>query len=456
LPVDADRVGTAGISHSTPLERAVLLFRSRLFQDAAGTVFLNTVAVVLGLVLALVISRLLGAAGYGAYSFAFAWATLLSVPAVLGLTPVLVRNVAAYAAHHRWGELKGILLRSNQVVLAMSLLLAGVAIVPGLLLLEPESPLRQPFFLGLALVPVLALATVRSSTLQGLGHVVLGRIPETIVAPAAFLALVLIADRALGSDFSASWAMGLQLLATVLAFALGVELLRRRLPGSTLTASPRFETRMWRRSAVPLVVVSGLAAVNVQLGTIVLGATADTAEVGVYGVAGRIAVFTGFLAAAALYALMPAVARLHALGDEARLRVLVPRTARVVLLVSSPAAFAFLAFPAFFLGFFGTDFIEGDSVLRILVLGEVIKLILGSGSMILAMTGLENQLLKGAAAGVATNILLLIALVPSFGAEGAALAQAVSGLISNALFAYLAWTRAGIYVPAISLRRHGA
>ena len=47
------------------------------------------------------------------------------------------------------------------------------------------------------------------------------------------------------------------------------------------------------------------------------------------------------------------------------------RTAQVVLLVSCPAAIAFLLFPGFFLGLFGTDFVQGETVLRILVLGEV-------------------------------------------------------------------------------------
>ena len=76
--------------------------------------------------------------------------------------------------------------------------------------------------------------------------------------------------------------------------------------------------------------------------------------------------------------------------------------------------------------------------------------------MILAMTGLESQLLKGATAGVAANIILLIALVPSLGAEGAAARLAISGLITNTMFAYLAWTRAGLYAPAIPFpRRNG-
>jgi O-antigen/teichoic acid export membrane protein len=427
-------------------------FQAGLARDAVGTLVLNTAAVGLGFLLALVLSRTLGAGGYGAYAFAFAWATLLSVPAVLGLTPVVVRNVAGYAAHERWGELKGILIRSNQIVLCMSLVLMATAGLLGLLFLDTESPFRRPYFVGLALIPLLALSAIRLSTLQGLGHVVLGRLPETIVAPAAFLAFVLVAAQALGADLSPVWVIGLQVLATLLAFALGVYLLRSRLPDPAARVAPLFETRIWARSAAPLLLVAGLSAVNLQVGTIIVGATTDPAEVGIYGVASRISVFTGFLAMAALYALMPVTARLHATGDTERLRVLVPRSARIVLLVSSPLALAFLAVPGFFLHFFGSEFVGGETALRILVVGEVIKLVLGSGSMVLAMTGLEDQLLRGAAAGTATNIVLLIAFVPPLGADGAAIALAASGMVTNTVFAYVAWKRAGLWTPAVSFR----
>ena len=430
------------------------LLRSGVARDTVATLALNTTAVLLGLVLALVLSRLLGAAGYGAYSYAFAWAGLLSVPAVLGLTPVLVRNVAAYKAQERWAELRGIVRRSNQVVLAMSIVLIAVAAALELLLVQSDPTVQQPFLIGLTLVPLLALSTIRLSTLQALGHVVLARLPETIVAPAVFLASVVAAESLIGGSFSPSWAIGLQAAATLLAFGLGVILLLRRMPEQATIAVPQFHTRAWARSATPLLLVSGLSAVNLYVGVIALGATSDAAEVGVYGVASRIAVLTSFLAVAAMYALMPRTARLHATGEFEQLRRLLPRSARLVLLASSPAAVAFFLFPGAFLGLFGAEFATGgETVLRILVVGEFLKLVLGYGAMVLMMTGIERQVLKGAALGAAASVVLVAALVPTYGAEGAAIALAVSGVLANLSFAYFAWTRATVYTPAIALPR---
>ena len=428
--------------------RSRLVLRSHLVRGAAGTFVLNGFALVMGFVLALVLSRLLGASGFGAYTFAFASASLLTTPAVLGLTPVLVRNVASYKAHGRWAELKGILRRSNQTVFATSLVLAVGAAAGGLLLLDAGGDFLRPFLVGLTLVPLLALSSIRIATLQALGHVVLGRLPETIVAPGAFLVLVLLAAF-LPLELSATWAIGLQAVATAVAFAVGVVLVRRLLPDDVTGARPEYATRIWARSALPLLLVSGLAAVNVHAGTVALGFATDSAEVGIYAVAGRIASLTGFLSVAAVYALMPEIARLYATSARAELDTVLRRSTRIVLLFSTPVALIFIAIPGVFLGIFGETFEGGETVLRILALGELVKLAFGYGSPALAMTGFEDEVLKGAAAGAISNVVLLVVLVPPFGAEGAAVALALSGVAAQSVYAYLAWTRARLYVPAL-------
>ena len=327
------------------IHRSRLVLQSHLVRGAAGTFVLNGFALVMGFVLALVLSRLLGASGYGAYTFAFASASLLTAPAVLGLTPVLVRNVAAYKAQGRWAELKGILRRANQAVFASSLVLAVAAAAGGLLLLDPGGDFLRPFLVGPTLVPLLALSSIRISTLQALGHVVLGRLPETLIAPGAFLALVVLAA-VLPVELSATWAIGLQAVATAVAFAVGVILVRRLLPDAVTGARPEYATRIWARSALPLLFVSGLSAVNLHAGTVVLGFATDSAEVGIYGVAGRIAVLTGFLSLAAVYALMPEIARLYATSARAELNAVLRRSTQIVLLLSTPVALTFIAIPA--------------------------------------------------------------------------------------------------------------
>src|SRR2546428_14195913 len=80
----------------------------KLAVDTAGTAALNVAALGLNFTVVLLLSHLLGASGYGAYASAFAWASVLSVVGVLGLTPLVVGRVAAYTTTGAFGLLRGL------------------------------------------------------------------------------------------------------------------------------------------------------------------------------------------------------------------------------------------------------------------------------------------------------------------------------------------------------------
>src|SRR5713101_1715623 len=85
----------------------------KLLLQASGTLLLNSGTLVINFAITLALSRFLGADGYGAYAFAFAWAALLSAVAGLGLSALVVRVTASAHALGRWGLLHGMLRWSN-------------------------------------------------------------------------------------------------------------------------------------------------------------------------------------------------------------------------------------------------------------------------------------------------------------------------------------------------------
>lgn len=411
--------------------------------DAIGTVGLNVVTMGVNFALTFLLSRLLGAEGYGAFAFGLAWATVLSVPAVLGLTPLVIRHAAAYQARSAWGLLRGLLRRSNEVVAGVSLLVMGAGGAAGWLIDGSQPQLFHPFLLALLLIPLLSLTSVRQAAMQGLGRVVLGRVPETLLAPLLFFALAGASSVVLGHRFSAVWAMGLQVAAQITAFAMGVVLLRRALPVPVREAAVAYETRAWLRSAVPLLIMSGLMALNAQLGTIFLGSLKGAAAAGVYGVTSRAALVTSFFWLAATYPLMPAVARLHAQEKRAELQRLLSRSAIAASLCSLPIALGLVLFAHRLLVLFGHDFAGGVWPLRILVFGELGKVLTGFAGLALVMTGYERDLTVGVAIAAALNVALNATLVPRWGVDGAALAGSISVVASNLFLVFVVWRRLG-------------
>ena len=421
--------------------------RLSVFVGTAGTAALNIATTVINFVLALVLTRALGTGGYGAYAYAFAWATFLSVPASLGLTPLVIRHVASYAAHERWGLLKGVILRTHQVVLASAVLLMGGGALVGSFVHGSSSELETPFLIGLLLIPLMSLTSLRQGVLKGFNRVVLGRVPETLIVPGLFLALALVAWLALGDGFDASWAVSLNVVAVFFAFAIGTLLLRRVVPSEVREARAETETRGWVRSAGPLLAIGVLLVLNGQLGVIALGSLADAKAAGIFSVVIKVSAFTSFFYLAASYPLYPSVARLWALGDTESIEKLLTRTSRFVLAGSLAIGAVILVFGGRILEIFGADFDGGGGLtaLRILTVAELVKVAAGYGGLVLMMTPYERSMMLGTGLGVLCNVPLALILIPIWGVSGAAVALSVSGAVSALAFVWLSRRQVGIY-----------
>lgn len=428
---------------------------AKTLGGAAGTLALNVSTTAVNFVLTFVLARVLGASGYGAYAFAAAWASVLSVPAVLGLTPLVIRHVAAYVVHSQWSLLRGLLERTNRTVLVTSLATVALAAGIGVAAEHGNRALLTPYLIALPLVPLVSLTTLRQAAMQGLSRVLLGRVPETLVAPVLFLAAVVVAHE-LGAGLTPGWAMSLNVASGVVAFALGVVLLVRVLPAEVRSARPEYDTGRWARSALPLLLLSAVMALNAQLGTILVGAISGASDAGVYNVAARTASFISFIWLAASYAVTPRVATLHAAGDREALQTLLTRSARVITGCALAVALVVVTAAPTVLRIFGSTFGQGTTPLRILAAGELTNSLLGYGGLGLIMTGNETPMALSAVAGAVVNIALGFALVPHIGATGAAIATAAAAATWNLLFAVFLYRRTGFYSPAISLlRRRG-
>lgn len=427
--------------------------RASVLVASAGTAGLNVSTTAINFVLALALTRMLDGPGYGAYVYALAWATFLSVPASLGLTPLVIRYVASYAVGRRWGLVRGLVLRTHQVVLVTAFVLVGAGAGVAWLVHGSDRRLLGPFLIGLALVPLLSLTSLRQGVLKGFNRVVLGRVPETIVAPGLTLALVGLVWWARGRELTAEWAVGLTVAAVLIAFLVGTIMLRLVVPREARAAGAEYELRQWSRSAVPLLAIALLLVVNAQVGTILLGSLADAQAAGVFSIAVKVSAFTSFFYLAATYPLYPSVARLWASGDTPGIDRLLTRTSRAALVGAVLVGGAFLVFGGRILEIFGSEYARGGlTALRILTVAEIVKVAVGYGGLALIMTPFERSMLSGMVLGVALNAPLAAALVPVWGVDGAAVASAAGAIGSSLAFLGLARRRLGIYGSAFARR----
>lgn len=418
-----------------------------LVIGSSGSFLLNVTQTLLNFVLTLTLAHALGADGIGQYAYAFAWASVLSVPAVLGLTPLVIRHVAGYRERGEWSLLRGLLRRANLAVLLCSATMVVGGTAAALVLDRSQPEFLYPVLVGLLLVPIIAVTSIRQATMQGLGRVVLGRTPETIVAPALFLVLIFVAWSDLGHAFSATWAIALQVTASLAALLVGIYMLRRVLPHHVTVERAQYEMSSWVRSAIPLLLFSLVQAISVQIDIILLGGIDGASSAGIFSVVTKLAGLVTFVMLAVGYALSPLIARLYVSGEHAALQRTVRRAAVFVFLAALPVAAGIVAFAGPLLGLFGTEFDAGRTALVVVVISQLLFAAMGFSGTVLVMTGRESLLVRGVVVGAVLSIALNVLLIPPYGLNGAAVAALVGTSSMNICLVYYA-RRAGIAATA--------
>jgi O-antigen/teichoic acid export membrane protein len=425
-----------------------------MLLGASATALLQGVSNLLAFGLSVLLARLLGAGGYGRYALAVAWSGLLVVPAILGFDRFLVRGLAVYEVDSEWGLMKGLLRRTNELVLAVSVTIAACGAL--LAWKFASSSIRGPFLAGMLLIPLTALTLLRQSSMQAFGRVVRGQLPEYLIRPVLILLGVLALALTGAHALTPTTALLANVAGVAVAFLLGIVLLAKALPGPVRSVKPQFQTRSWLISALPMMLIGGAWLANNYIATLTVG-TFDGARVaGVYSVVQRGAELIVILLVAANMPLAPALARLHARGDRAGLEHVTEKMARATLLVSAPLALILMLAPELYLQIFGPGFRTGATALSILAAAQLVNAACGPCGNVLIMTGHERTAVIGVAAGVALNLLLAAILVPLLGVSGGALAFAASLIVWNAILVVLARRLLGVNVTAfrrLSMRR---
>lgn len=382
-------------------------------------------------------SRLLGGADAGRFFLALSVIHIVSTVARLGLERPLTRHVAAELA---MGDVQAALratLTGCAAVVAASVLaaLCLAAVAPWLAgTVLGHGEMVPVLMLAALTVPMQNLAYALAYVLIGLERGAAAQMVMNALAPALTLAALV-----MGAD-------DLQRLMSVYAGAFGVcaalglglvlpdEQWRRdiiRHHGSTPLPG------LWR-GAAPLWLVEISQAALLSLPVLVLGVFASPAAVSVFSICSRLSmlVTTVVLSLGALSA--PAFARHHRLGDWSALREAVATNRRTTVLFCTPLIAVMALGGERLLSLLGVAASAGLPVLLILLVGQLVFCLLPSRDLVLAMAGQGRMLRRLSLWQLAFCTALCLALIPPFGAIGAAVASAtiwIGGAVALAVAA---------------------
>ena len=403
----------------------------------------------------LVIARTVGAGSYGIYAYVFAWVTVLSYCCALGFDISLLRFLPLYRSQQSWGLLRGAIRYAERSAVAAGLciVLIGSAIVTARgSAMSPE--LANTFLAGLLVVPVTALLWIRGSIVRTFGGVVSALAPDRMVRDGMLLCVIGLAGWGGWWRLHAPFVMAATLAGSVVGLTLVSVAAYQRRREVVRDVRPEYAGPIWRRTALPLVLITVGEVVLNRTGVMLLGASGHTTDAGIYSLAFAITfiVMLPRTAANALFA--PMIADRHARHDREGLQALVTKAAAGTCLASICIALPLALMAGPLLGWFGRDFGDGLGAVRVLILGQVIIGFAGSQLYVMTMTGHERDAAVLLVCSVIGNAILAGLLISRFGLIGAAIATTTTFVLWNVAMGVYLWRKLHLLPGLLGLCSH--
>ena len=372
----------------------------------AGTVVLQLVAAISGIVLA----RILGPTGRGELAVVMLWPILLLTIGMLGVTDSITYHAARTLA-----PLKALVGTSLAMGLAQGVAIVAVGLVAVPLILAKYSPdVVRDCVLFLGVIPIQLIWLYMISVLNGVNRFTAFNVLR--VAPIALAAAELI-GLAIAGELTITTAVVAFLVAHLIAVVVSVAFVIRRVAG---VARPegwiarRVLAFGWRSQ---LSTVSNLP--NVRLDQLAISLILVPHALGLYVVAWNVTLVTSLIGYSVVYPALPAIAA-EPSRDEQRLAA--RRYVSGTLVVSTAVAIPLLVFaPTILRIAFGGEFAGAAEVTRILLVASVV---LGTSRVLGAVLKGANRPLDATiaeGAAIAVTLVGLATLLPALGTTGAAL-----------------------------------
>jgi O-antigen/teichoic acid export membrane protein len=360
--------------------------------------------------------------------FAIAVATALGPISLLGFDRTTTKFATIYYADEQIPALRGLLVCSRRTGLVFSvalLALAGVLIWLGFL--DPAASKHKSILLAVCILPLWAWVLLNREFLRGLKLLVPALAGFQILRPAlAMLFTVFVYYAGLINSASALACLGGALFVAIIFDTRRIKSVLGPSDGQYV-----FETDKWFHTANPLLFSMVMYTIVTRADMLMVGSLLGMEEAARYSVASRLASFPDFILEAIRVVMGPLIAERFHKNELAPMQQSVARASQMVFLAVAPFAVAFIFFPKFFLGFFGPAYESANMILIYLIVGQCVNAFSGTVGVLMTMTNLQREHARIVAVSALLTLALAYGLIKAVGAEGAALATAITMSLAN-------------------------
>lgn len=396
-----------------------------LAQIIAGVLSISFAGKLLQVTLAVVIARLLQPESYGIYALSLTLSFVFVRFTNLGWPVTLNRLLPKFLAGENLAAFKGALLAALWTVTAITLLALIVLLVFATAFTNTRES-QQIVFCVLLIMPFLGGRVLLRNILAALGSPRRGLSVEDLIPAAITLTctgLALLQDIAVSPIHVAL----LYCLANLCSVCLGGFWLKQILPEGLRHIKSEVCFKSWMKSSTTVMWGQAARMLLNRADLIMLGALSTLETTGLYAVALRLCQLLVLPSNAVQTYIAPRISSLVSAGDDRETRKLFRLSLGFAFVTSVPTALMFGLFPVELVTYtFGVDYAAAANVLMLLAISKVFMSLSNSLSSYMLMMANERVFGRLAMSSMIVNLGLNAALIPGYGAVGAAFATCVA------------------------------
>jgi len=380
----------------------------------------------------LALARALGAEGAGQYFLVLAVISIATVIGRIGLDNAIIRFISAGAAANDSIAVKGVYTKGIKYALLGSTTVALLVYLfaPWLSLTVFSKPELSPSLRWMSPAIVFwSIVFIQSSAFRGLKRISDGLIPQFVGIPLIAITIFL----------SVGILQGVR--GAIYAFLTGTGLMAFYSVSKWWRSNPdlkrvrgKFDTRKLFRSSIPLFWVTTTYLVLNRTSVIMLGIFGPSADVGIFSLAHRTALFVSFILMAGNSIIAPKFSELYSTGRMNDLASTARYSIKLMQISTLPILLLIACLPEQIMSLFGQDFVGGAYVLVVLGFSQFINAAVGPVGTLLMMTGNEKSVRNSVVVAAALNLVLNYILIKYLHLFGAALASGLSLIVLNIFY----------------------
>lgn len=366
-------------------------------------------------------ARVLGAAGYGVFSYAASLAGLLTILVDPGVNNIVLRDVAKGSDEERR------LVFSTTLAMKIALMAISAVVVINI------APIFSTLPGAKELLPLVAALIIFDGAREYIASYFRAREKMEWDATAfvlenagiVFFGYVFMKISATPEAFTAGYVVG-----TILGALTAAWFIRKYF--KDLLVKPSFKMMMQIISnAWPFAIVAGIAVLFTDTDILIISWMKNATDVGIYAAAIRIIQVLYIVPNVIQMATTPIYARLAG-KDDSKFRTAFENTIVMAFLIALPACIGGAILGTQLMRFvFGASYAPGGNALSLLMIGLIFDYVTVAISTAMFAYNQQRNMIYSSALGGAINVALDLALIPSLGMTGSAIATLCAQVAMN-------------------------